>query len=95
MTAKKRTFDGNAVDKFMSTGNNANTEQKPRQRNTKKNGDYVRTNLSLSTEKNDFLRIMAKAKGVSITQYVEDLLDEKMKEAGSKYEQIKQLLDEI
>jgi hypothetical protein len=38
---------------------------------------------------------MAKAKGVSITQYVEDLLDEKMKEAGSKYEQIKQLLDEI
>ena len=54
-----------------------------------------RINMGFTSSNLDYIRVMAKAKGISQTQFVNQILDKHREEAGEAYTKIKELLGDL
>ena len=59
----------------------------------KKGAKMPRINLAFSPSHLDFIRVMAAIQGISMTQYVNNLIERERLERGEKYEAAKRLID--
>lgn len=101
--AKKSFKDtaNNNMDKFF-TGAEKTPEvqevqerQEAQQTQGKKGAKMQRINMAFTPSNIDFIRVMAKIKGQTMTQFVNEILDNQRQEVGEVYEQAKKLVDSL
>ena len=61
----------------------------------KRGAKAQRINMAFTPSNIDFIRIMAKLKGQTMTQYVNSIIDREREEAGEAYQKAKDLIDSL
>lgn len=61
----------------------------------KRGAKAQRINMAFTPSNIDFIRIMAKLKGQTMTQFVNEILDRERENAGETYQKAKELIDSL